>query len=74
MNSVSMIEIIYVLILIVLLLITLSTHLYLKVRRLSNRPKSREVQDFMADLLSGNAVVQMRLINAEDLVLRSPNR
>lgn len=52
----------------------LNLHYYYLIKKIDkNRPRTDDLQQFIADLLTNkNGLVQIKVINVEDIMLRSP--
>jgi len=46
--------------------------LFVKLKKPQKKPESLELREFLADLLSGPAMVAIARINPEDVLMRSP--
>lgn len=70
-----MIEIIYFLSAFLLLTTSSSIYFYrqyIKYKNQAERPQSVELREFIGDLMTGGAIVHVKCINPENLILRSP--
>ncbi len=67
----SMIEIIYGLIVLNIATAALAAYLWRKAKLPSDRPESIELQEFMMDLMAGQALILVKRIAPTDIVIRA---